>query len=82
MGQFVWGEGFRECPSQSIIFTPNAQIISKLRGEGEGKNRKLIVCAIRVGACERSLHASADLMIDYEEKVNGATISMREGLTK
>lgn len=24
-------------------------------------------------------HASADLMIHYEEKVNGATISMREG---
>lgn len=38
-----------------IIFTHNAQEISKLRGEGEGKNRKLIVCAIHVGACERSL---------------------------
>ena len=27
-------------------------------------------------------HASADLMIDYEEKVNGATISMSEGVKK
>lgn len=55
MGQSVWGEGFRECPSRGVIFTPNVQEISKLRGEGEGENRKLIVCAIRVGACERSL---------------------------
>ena len=27
-------------------------------------------------------HASADLMIHYEEKVNGATISMRERVDK
>lgn len=27
-------------------------------------------------------HARADLMIDYEEKVNGPTILMREGVTK
>lgn len=55
MGQFVWGEGFRECPSRGIIFTHNAQEINELRGEGEGKNRKLIVCAIHVGACVQTL---------------------------
>ena len=55
MGQSVWGEGFRECPSRGIIFTPNAQEINELQGEGKGKNRKLIVCAIRAGACVRSL---------------------------
>lgn len=27
-------------------------------------------------------HARANLMIDYEEKVNGATSSMREGVDK
>lgn len=58
MGQFVWGEGFCECPSRGIIFTHNAQEINELQGEGEGKNRKLIVCAIHVGACVRMLRKS------------------------
>ena len=37
------------------------------------------LCARYAQARVYECYARADLMIDYEEKVNGATISMREG---
>ncbi len=40
------------------------------------------LCARYAQARVADAHARAGLMIDYEEKVNGATISMREGVTK
>ena len=40
------------------------------------------LCARYAQARVYECYARADLMIDYEEKVNGATISMRERLTK
>ena len=40
------------------------------------------LCARYAQARVKNTHASADLMIHYEEKVNGVIISMRERLTK
>ena len=45
------------------------------------KSKTHCVRDTRRRVCENT-HARAGLMIDYEEKVNGATISMRERVTK
>lgn len=81
MRQFIWGEGFVSI-LHGVLSSP---LIRKQSVNCEVKVKTKIensLCARYAQARVYECYARADLMIDYEEKVNGATISMRERLTK